>query len=249
MATRQRRQLQFTGFELAMIAVSFVLTVTAVFFLGLYVGKKNASYHAPAEDRVARIPVDDFTRYKRPAPIEKPAKRPPAEDAAAAPSGQAAPEAAKPATEPANVPATSTAAMAPVPAVAPPTPASPAAVTEKAPKDAAAEAAAAKEAAKAKEAAAAAAKEKEKAKEEAEADTGRGYTVQILSTRKQAEADALVKKLKSHGYAAYIKKVSEGEGAWFRVRVGSYGAFGEAKGMADKCRRDLGLGQAFVSTE
>src|SRR5205085_1348825 len=165
MATRQRRQLQLTGFEIAMIAVSFVFTVTAVFFLGLYVGKKNASYHASAEERVARIPVDDFTSYKRPAPIEKPEK-------------------------------------------------------PKAPPPEEADAAAAKEAAKAKEAAAAKeakAKEKQKAKElakeEEAASAPRGYTVQILSTRKQGEADALVSKLKSHGYAAYIKKVSEGEGA------------------------------------
>jgi septal ring-binding cell division protein DamX len=267
MATRQRRQLQFTGFEIAMIAVSFVLTVTAVFFLGLYVGKKNASFHASAEDRVARVPVDDFTKYKRPAPIEKPekVKPPPAEAAVAA------------TPEPAHTPASdskrtveSSAAAAPTAAPTPAVAAAPAAATavnaSAAPAAAAAkpkspeeEAAAAKEAAKAKEAAAAKeaakeakAKEKQKAKEELakeDAETAHGYTVQILSTRKQAEADALVSKLKAHGYAAYIKKVSEGEGAWYRVRVGSYGAFNEARGMADKCRRDLGLGQAFVSTE
>ena len=73
--------------------------------------------------------------------------------------------------------------------------------------------------------------------------------MEILATRKQNEADALVQQLKAHGYAAYIKRVSNGGESWYRVRVGSYGAFSEAKGMADKCRRDMSLGQAFVSTE
>lgn len=242
MATRQtRRQLQFTGFEMTVIGVSFVITVTCVFFLGLMVGKKNASYHAPREDRVARVPVDDFTRYKRPAPVSAPASAKAGEaevqaDTAAptaAPSAKASPPAPPAAKAPAEAPATAAASSAPTAAKD----AAAKAAQEAAAKDAAAKAAAAKEA---KEA------EKEKAEEPA---TGRGYTVQILATRKQADADALVRKLKSRGYAAYVKKVSDGAGAWFRVRVGSYGAFSEARAMADKCRRDLGLGQAFVSTE
>lgn len=236
MASRQsRRQLQFTGFEMTVIGVSFVITVTCVFFLGLMVGKKNASHHAPREDRVARVPVDDFTRYKRPAAV-------PAPSAASTTESPGSAAAAK-----ADAPA---AAESSRPSSAAPSPAKPATAVASGTADAAAtDAAKAKEAA-AKEAAAAeaAAKEKEKGTAE-EAETGRGYTVQILATRKQADADALVRKLKSRGYAAYIKRVSDGAGSWYRVRVGSYGAFSEARAMADKCRRDLGLGQAFVSTE
>ena len=260
MATRQtRRQLQFTGFEMAMIAVSFVITVTSVFFLGLLVGKKNASYHTPVEDRVARVPVDDFTKYKRPAPIPPVVKeRPPAAaDAAAASASASAPAAAtvegKGAATPAATAASATPPVAAADAAAAPvatasvsaTPVDVAAAAqETVGKDAAAKEATAKlAAAKAKEAAAAKEKEKD------EPVTGRGYTVQILDTRKQDDADALVHKLKTHGYAAYIKKVSDGEGARYRVRVGSYGAFQEARTMADKCRRDLALGSAFVSTE
>ena len=41
--------------------VIVVLAVTAVFFLGLYVGKRNASFHAPADDRVARVPVGSLS--------------------------------------------------------------------------------------------------------------------------------------------------------------------------------------------
>jgi len=256
MAVRQaRRQLQFSGFEMALIAVSFLVTVTTVFFLGLFVGKKNASYHAPAEDRVARIPVDDFTRYKRPEPIARVPKEPkPAAvegEGVVASATAKAPAAASAATASESKPAPVGAAPAvtgPVaPAAAEPIAKAPAApvAPDTATTDAAAKAkeAAAKEAA-AKEAAAAKAKE-----EKAEEPTGRGYTVQLLSTRKSAEAEALVKKLNSRGYAANIKKMADGEGAWYRVRVGSYGAFSEARAMADKCRRDLGLGQAFVSTE
>jgi cell division septation protein DedD len=258
MAARQgRRQLQFTGFEMGMIAVSFVVTVTAVFFLGLFVGKKNASWHAPAEERIARVPVDDFTRYKRPAPIEKPVREAKAVDAAASPTGAAEAKAAIPGTAPEVAKQATPASPAPPAAESTPTaapsaarPGSPAGAAQEAasPEVAAKEAAKARELAAAKEAAAKKAKE-EKEREQAEASKGKGYTVQILATRKQADADALVQKLKSRGYAAYIKKVSDGAGAWYRVRVGSYGAFSEAKGMADKCRRDLSLGQAFVSTE
>ncbi|HEY2772574.1 MAG TPA: SPOR domain-containing protein [Candidatus Binatia bacterium] len=254
MATRQaRRQLQLTSFEMTLVAVSFVVTVTTVFFFGLFVGKKNASFHAPAEDRVARIPVDDFTKYKRPEPIEKPAKAAPVA-AASASSGKpaAAPDknsassnTAEPVAAVAKVdtPADSKAqvAAAPVAAATPatkPAPVSiPAGTTAKeAQKDA-----------KAKEAAAA--KEKEKEKDDAEPARGHGYTVQILQTRKQVDADQLVQKLKAHGYAAYIKKVSDGDDAWYRVRVGSYSAFGEARAAADRCHQEMGLGQAFVSTE
>ncbi len=252
MAVRQaKRQLQFSGFEMALIGVSFLVTVTTVFFLGLFVGKKNASYHAPSEDRVARIPVDDFTRYKRPEPIARAPKepKPAAAEGEAVADAKVPPSPAAAAADPkaAAVPA-ATAAAAPVAEAAakatPPAPAAAATGTVTADAAAAkAKEAAAKEAA-AKEAAAAKAKE-----EKADAETGHGYTVQILATRKTAEADALVKKLKSRGYAAYIKKMSDGEGAWYRVRVGSYGAFSEARSMADKCRRDLGLPQAFVSTE
>lgn len=265
MAARQtRRQLQFTGFEMAMIAVSFVATVTAVFFLGLYVGKKNASYHVPPDDRVARVPVDDFTKYKRPEPIPAAPKPVHAADAdkpvvvasATAPAPLAA-------SVKAAAPAVDAARPADTTDVGPSAAAMPVAAARDATKDAAKEAAKppsdpsrdaaaakAKEVAAAKEAAAKeAAKQKEKEKELAEPATGRGYTVQILQTRKQAEADALVAKLKAHGLAAYIKKISEGEGASFRVRVGSYGSFSDAHGVADRCHRELGLGQAFVSTE
>lgn len=243
MARQTRRQFQFTNFELAMIAGGFLVATTAIFFLGLYVGKKNASYHTPVEDRVARVPVDDFTRYKRPAPLPPPVPKEHREPAAEAPAATAAANAAG-APAAGSVPASPKAEDAAKAAATTPIAAAEAAkpAADAAAKDTAAKAKAAKDAAD-KEAA------REKDKDKEEEPTGRGYTVQILATRKSGEADELARKLKSHGYAAYIKKVGDGGGAWYRVRVGSYGAFSEARAMADRCRRDMGLGQAFVSTE
>lgn len=239
-ARHTRRQLQFSSVEIGILGAFFVVTVISVFFLGLFVGKRNASWHAPAQDRVARIPVDDFTRYRRPAPLEKPVRE-------TKPSAEAATVASTASALPAAAPGPGSPSVVETPANA----SKPEAAQSVARNAAAGEAAKAGEVAAAKEAAAkkSAAAKAEKEKEQAEPVTGKGYTVQILATRKQGEADVLVQKLKSRGYAAYVKRVSNGGESWYRVRVGSYGAFSEAKGMADKCRRDLSLGQAFVSTE
>lgn len=254
MAARQtRRQLQFTGFEMTILGVSFVVTITAVFFLGLFVGKRNAYLHAPAEDRVARVPVDDFTKYKRPAPVPSAKPAEPAV-AAATPAEDAKAGDAKAGDAKAKAPA-QVASAAAAPAAAPaavPAPAQPSTTNADAAAAAAAkakEAAAAKEAEAKKLAEAKKAAEAKKKEEEEKAAKGGGYTVQLLATRKEADADALVRKLKARGYAAYIRKVNDGAGAWYRVRVGSYGTFSDARAMADKCRGDLGLAQAFVSTE
>lgn len=206
---------------MTLIAVSFAVTVSCVFFLGLFVGKKNASLHGPREDRVARIPVGDYAKYAPP-----PAAAPRVAPAAASEPAEPPPASRAAATAAATGPATGDHSAA---AARPGTPAEPA-----------------KDAAKSTPA-----KPEPEAKEEEpeERSTGRGYTVQVLATRRQGEADALVGKLKARGYNAYIKKVSEGAAAWYRVRVGSYGGFSDARAMADRCRRDLGLEQAFVSTE
>ncbi|MFZ0613256.1 MAG: SPOR domain-containing protein [Desulfobacterales bacterium] len=63
----------------------------------------------------------------------------------------------------------------------------------------------------------------------AKADTGpssddRGkVTIQAVSLKDLAEADAVVKKLKDRGYPAYkVIAVVPGKGIWFRIRVGRY---------------------------
>lgn len=231
-----------------MLAVSFVVTAVCVFFLGFYVGKKNAALHAPQEDRVARIPVDDFSKYARPAvpagaSVEaagadktSQAKADDEADAkavAVAKAEVAAPDDAKAERkvrkgQEAETPMADDAADDQEPAV-------PAKARKKA--DAAVEE-------PAEEA-------RDDAEEDAEDGQARapGYTVQVLATRKEADAEALIKKLKARGYEAYVKRVSDGQTSWYRVRVGRYGGFGDARAMADRCRRELGLEQAFVSTE
>jgi len=229
-----------------MLAVSFVVTATCVFFLGFYVGKKNAALHAPQEDRVARIPVDDFSKYARPA---TPAA---AEPAAAGDDKKAADDEAD------------AKAMIVAKAEQPKAEAAPDA-DKRRPKRGEADSPSADDAADDQDVAAAVtarAAKNPQAAAEADAEDGEGedaeeepargtpgYTVQVLATRKEADAEALIKKLKSRGYEAYVKRVSDGQTSWYRVRVGRYGGFGDARAMADRCRRELGLEQAFVSTE
>jgi len=291
---------------MAMLAVSFLVTAACVFFLGFYVGKRNAAAHVGRDDRVARIPVDDFSKYSRPSPAvgargaqtaeaaqadqgdsargESPARQGGAhvkgggKAAAGAAAAKTDPKAAAGGDGAADKPGQTSGSAAPAlvgppdnskaeaaAAAKPPLAASDAKAAAAGPQANAAtavedsgdrksdpKAAAAKNAeAKAAEAKAAEAKSAESAK--SQEDSGKagagGYTVQVLATRKQGDAEALVKKLASRGYGAYIKRVSDGQTSWYRVRVGRYVGFGEARTMADRCRRDLGLEQAFVSTE
>ncbi len=277
---RGRRQLQFTGVEMTLLAVSFLVTASCVFFLGFYVGKKNAAAHVPRDERVARIPVDDFSKYSRPAMAAGTEASPTGKGGAAAdagalngsglgkaggkPSSGEAEAGADSKTGPGGTDKAGEARGAqPAPGADAKTDAVASAADAKArdkpqagpdagpdAKAADAKAADAKAVAKAAADKAAQAKAAETAKLEEDRKAGAGgYTVQVLATRKQGDAEALVKKLASRGYGAYIKRVSDGQTSWYRVRVGRYGVFGEARTMADRCRRELGLEQAFVSTE
>jgi cell division septation protein DedD len=93
-----REQFQFTGLELATLALSFAATSALVFLLGFYVGREAAAEHAAVGDGVARVPVGQ-------APGEAPAAKRP----------ESVP--AKPATTVAPLPHVTT-ALAPAPAVA-----------------------------------------------------------------------------------------------------------------------------------
>ncbi len=55
------------------------------------------------------------------------------------------------------------------------------------------------------------------------ADDPGKVTIQAVSLKDLAEADAVVKKLKDRGYPAYkVIAVVPGKGIWFRIRVGRY---------------------------
>jgi cell division septation protein DedD len=74
------------------------------------------------------------------------------------------------------------------------------------------------------------------------------YAVQVLATRRKQDADAMARSLTSSGFEAYVARIEDAEGSWYRVRVGRYDSVAEAKTMADRCRKELGLDQAYVST-
>ena len=59
--------------------------------------------------------------------------------------------------------------------------------------------------------------------------SGKVYTVQVAAVKIAADADRLVAQLKQKGFSAYrvIGKV-QGQGIWFRVRVGKYSSRAEA---------------------
>ncbi len=301
---RDRRQFQLTGVQISLLAACYLFCSALVFFLGFYVGNKNAAAHVPHDERVARIPVDDFSKYSRLAGAAATQASPgdkadlPAVGGAAKAGAHVKADAKGPARGAEAVtdlksaagreggsdmkgetrgPATAEAAgLAPSAddnadasvdgqpwgpfaddnAVVQPVVASDAKSRRKDKEpsdDTRDEKAVSKEtaAAAAADTKAADAKAAKNAKlEEEKKKAAGGYTVQVLATRKQADAEALVKKLAARGYGgAYIKRVSDGQTSWYRVRVGRYGAFGEASTTADRCRRELGLEQAFVSTE
>lgn len=73
------------------------------------------------------------------------------------------------------------------------------------------------------------------------------YTVQVLATRDGREAEALARNLKKRGVGAFVTAVEGETGRWYRVRIGRYDDLRAAQRMADRCRRELGLTQAYVS--
>jgi hypothetical protein len=73
------------------------------------------------------------------------------------------------------------------------------------------------------------------------------YTVQVLATRNRKEAESLSESLERRGLAAFIAPVEDASGKWYRVRIGRYDDPASAREMAERCRREIGLGQAYVS--
>ena len=73
------------------------------------------------------------------------------------------------------------------------------------------------------------------------------YTVQVLATRNRNEADAMRDSLEKKKVEAFIAPVEDAGGNWYRVRIGRYADAAAARRMAERCRRELGLGQAYVS--
>ena len=73
------------------------------------------------------------------------------------------------------------------------------------------------------------------------------YTVQVLATRNRSEAETLAGNLKKRGFGAFVAAVDDAGGSWYRVRIGRYDDADSARRMAERCHRELGLTQAYVS--
>ncbi len=248
MAHRSGHRFQFSGVELTVLAAGFVATCVVIFLLGLWVGREVASQHAPVDERVARIPATEARR-------EAPVARPP--EGQTAPATGPAPRAAGPALPSTGVrepgssgetgaetkrpelpgdapgragegqPAASRDTAGDVPEGVLATPVTPPPASRKG----------------------ALVPEEAEALGEATVppESATGYTVQVLATRNRNEADALIAQLKGHGYGAFISPVEDVGGKWYRVRIGRYDEPQSARAMAERCRRDLGLSQAYVS--
>ena len=62
------------------------------------------------------------------------------------------------------------------------------------------------------------------------------YTLQIASYQEKDMAEADVKKMKQHGYSAFVVSSEiEGKGTWYRVRVGSF----TNKAAAEKLQKEI----------
>jgi cell division protein FtsN len=72
------------------------------------------------------------------------------------------------------------------------------------------------------------------------------YTVQVVATRDRAEAEQIRAHLIKRSIGAYISEVEDGNGRWYRVRIGRYDDLAAARSMEARVRRDLGLAQAAI---
>jgi len=223
MARRGRGQFEFTLVELGVLAASFTATAVLVFFLGFYVGRETAARHTPPDERVARVPVTD----------------PPADPLAAPAAGAEEAAANEPAPQPAARPG-----PRPRPAEPPPAEAEPA---DDGSAPAAAEPSPPAEPGLDEDGAGADTGEPDESEDAGGAGQTGGYTVQVLATRNPEEAESMVSDLEGNGYGAFVTPVEDAGGKWYRVRIGRYEDPQSARIMAERCKKDLGLSQAYVS--
>jgi septal ring-binding cell division protein DamX len=68
--------------------------------------------------------------------------------------------------------------------------------------------------------------------------SGQGFVVQIAALNVRSEADAIVKRLSSKGYAAYVLTPANGMPSVYRVRVGKFNTRREAETIAAKLQKE-----------
>ena len=67
-----------------------------------------------------------------------------------------------------------------------------------------------------------------------ERPSGSGYTVQVASCEDEAYARHLVDLYSGRGYDPYVETFDYGGQLYYRVRIGLFDTFGEAKGLRDE---------------
>jgi cell division septation protein DedD len=67
---------------------------------------------------------------------------------------------------------------------------------------------------------------------------GDGYAVQVAAVNVRSDADAIVKRLSSKGYTAYVAVPPNGTGTVFRVRIGTFTTRREAETVAAKLQKE-----------
>ena len=82
------------------------------------------------------------------------------------------------------------------------------------------------------------------AKEPATSESG--YTVQVAAYATRAQAEGLVARLASHGFAADVSETTTAAGVRYRVRVGSYATRNAARDAAARLATETRLG-GFVA--
>jgi len=71
-----------------------------------------------------------------------------------------------------------------------------------------------------------------------EEPAGQGYVVQIAALNVRSDADAMVKRLASKGYAAYVLAPVSGMPSVFRVRIGKFNTRRDAESVAAKLQKE-----------
>jgi cell division septation protein DedD len=267
-----RHRFELSRLEIAGVVVSATAGLFVVFLLGIYAGRGMVEHRGDGGEQIVRLPVapaveqtpggeDGLTFYdtlgrdqrgKGEAPaVEKRVVPPPVENvpAAAAPEEKPAAQTAENVARPAEAEATPQREK-------PAKPAPPAKQDEpvqvakqEPPRPAAAPSPAAKPAppstARVAVALAPAAVATPTARTGAKGD----WSVQVSATRDPRTADAVLKRLRTKGYDAFVLKVRRRGETFYRVRVGHYRTLEEAQQVVTRLRREPGVPEAFVASD
>ena len=274
-----RHRFELSRLEIAGVIVSAVTGLFVVFLLGIYAGRGLGDRRPDAGERIVRLPVapaveqtpaagDGLTFYDtlgRPGGVAKPGARdgeprpvvqPPADVVAQAPAAERVPERKPepPADEPDDEAPPSERAVAPKPEAPakqePPT----RVATEEPRQPAAAPSPATQKAERApappSTARVAVALAPNAVATPAVRTGARGdWSVQVSATRDPRTADAILRRLKTKGYEAFVLKVRRRGETFYRVRVGHYASLEEAQQVVTRLRREPGVPEAFVASD